>query len=422
MTSKCTAQSTPKAQAFFTEEASRQILLRIASVCDDKDLCDATFIFGDDDNMEEIRAPSQFMASSSSYFKAMFYPPTEDKRRVIPGIQGKTFRKILDYLFRGAVPLSSIEDAWKVKVAGRTFGFKELEELCTKFLKYRIDSKNLGHFLKNSTKYDTPDIREVVITRMVKDASTIFEDEQILELSETDLASILERKPDVQAKNVVPVLVNWARKKAKPDSSMPKLPSEQTEDHDMKSVNNEPSVIQEQPDGESNEVSENEMITSPGKAPGSNETIEADPKDGIENEANNTNEAEAANEDFIEPLRNLIKHVSWNCDDAEYYLKEVHCQKIMSENTKSLAMAQMLTSFIEMPVGTPQHSEVPGNQGSGKLSQRTSSQTRSQKGGKKRSSSRVWDREECEFVYEKGSKNPKVTSSVIKTEEDIVMS
>ena len=31
-------------------------------------------------------------------------------------MQPKTFRKILDYLFRGRVPLSSIEDAWKVKV------------------------------------------------------------------------------------------------------------------------------------------------------------------------------------------------------------------------------------------------------------------------------------------------------------------
>merc|ERR1711942_409206 len=152
------------------------------------------------------------MALSSSYFKDLFYPARFDKRWEVEGIQPKTFRKILDYLFRGRVPLGSIEDAWKVKVAGRTFDLKELEELCTKFLKCRIDSKNLVHFLKNTTKYDTPDLKEVVISRFVKDASSGFESDQVLELSESELLAIMERKPEVQAKKVMDVLIRWARK------------------------------------------------------------------------------------------------------------------------------------------------------------------------------------------------------------------
>ena len=153
------AASAPKEQAFFAEEATRQILTRIANVFNDNDLCDATFVVGEGLEKEDIPAPSQFMAISSPFFKDLFYPPREDKTREIPNMQPKIFRKILDYLFKGRVPLSSIEDAWKVKVAGRTFDLKELEELCTKFLKYRIDSKNLVHFLKNTTKYDTPDLK-----------------------------------------------------------------------------------------------------------------------------------------------------------------------------------------------------------------------------------------------------------------------
>merc|ERR1712088_487120 len=98
------------------------------------------------------------------------------------------------------------------KVAGRTFDLKELEELCTKFLKYRIDSKNLVHFLKNTTKYDTPDLKEVVISRFVKDASNGFESDQVLELSEQELLSIMERKPEVATKKVMDVLIRWARK------------------------------------------------------------------------------------------------------------------------------------------------------------------------------------------------------------------
>merc|ERR1712115_611132 len=97
---------------------------------------------------------------------------------------------------------------------------KELEELCTKFLKYRIDSKNLVHFLKNTTKYDTPDLKEVVISRFVKDASNGFESDQVLELSEQELLSIMERKPEVQAKKVMDVLIRWARKMYKAEKKI----------------------------------------------------------------------------------------------------------------------------------------------------------------------------------------------------------
>ena len=70
-----TTQERPAA-TFFTEEATRQILTRISNVFDDPDLCDATFIVGDNNEKEEISAPSQFMALSSPYFKKLFYPVT----------------------------------------------------------------------------------------------------------------------------------------------------------------------------------------------------------------------------------------------------------------------------------------------------------------------------------------------------------
>ena len=70
-----TTQDRPAA-TFFTEEATRQILARISNVFNDPDLCDATFIVGDDSEKEEINAPSQFMALASPYFKDLFYPPS----------------------------------------------------------------------------------------------------------------------------------------------------------------------------------------------------------------------------------------------------------------------------------------------------------------------------------------------------------
>merc|ERR1712165_465218 len=200
---------------FFTEEASRQILLRIANVFNDPDLCDAVFLVGDGEKDEEIPAPSQFMAVSSPYFKDMFYPPRldDDKKRVIEGMQPNVFRKILDYLFRGRVPLTSIDDAWRVKVAGRMFQLKELEELTTKFLKYRLDTNNILVYLKNSCKYECPDLKEVIVNRFLKDALAVLDDPAVLNLSEDEMLSLVEKKPEVQAKKLMSVLIRWAKKK-----------------------------------------------------------------------------------------------------------------------------------------------------------------------------------------------------------------
>ena len=46
-------------EAFFAEEATRQILTRIANVFNDTDLCDATFVVGEGAEKEEIPAPSE---------------------------------------------------------------------------------------------------------------------------------------------------------------------------------------------------------------------------------------------------------------------------------------------------------------------------------------------------------------------------
>merc|ERR1712190_588695 len=217
--------------------------------------------------------------------------------REIPDMQPKIFRKILDYLFRGRVPLSSIEDAWKVKVAGRTFDLKELEELCTKFLKYRIDSKNLVHFLKNTTKYDTPDLKEVVISRFVKDASNGFESDQVLEMGEQELLSIMERKPEVQAKKVMDVLIRWARKmykaEKKIESGEAKEGEEKKEDEKKEDKKDEEKKDDEKSDDKKKEDGEK-----------------------TDSEDKSAEKVEEEEEDFIEPLQFLVKYITWDHNDA----------------------------------------------------------------------------------------------------------
>ena len=68
------------------------------------------------------------------------------------------------------------------------------------------------HFLKNIIKYDTPDLRDVVIARLLKDADKAFDNEQMLDLSKEELLNIMAKRPQVKASKVVNVLIKWSKK------------------------------------------------------------------------------------------------------------------------------------------------------------------------------------------------------------------
>merc|ERR1712038_2207990 len=386
------ASTAPKEQAFFAEEASKQILIRIAGVLQDPDLCDASFIVEDGANKEEIRAPSQIMAMSSPYFKSLFYPSIigDSKEKEINGMQPKTFRKILDYLFRGRVPLSSIEDAWKVKVAGRMFQLKELEELCTKFLQYRIDSRNLIHFLKNTIKYDTPDLRDVVIARLLKDADKAFDNEQMLDLSEEELYNIMAKRPQVQGRKAMDVLIRWAKKRFAPEA--PKVEKkEEPEEKKVEEIKDvemkEEKKDDEKKDEEKKEESKMDVDAKPeeekkdetkkeGEEVKKDETKSEEKKDDVKKEEEKKEDdiveiideekkvtEEPQEYDYVERLGRFVKFITWDHTDAPYYLKEVRGKKVLSTEDQNEAMTKMLESFVA------NDGKSPAQQQAGKMQQ-----------------------------------------------------
>lgn len=388
--------------SFFTEEASRQILLRVASVFNDPDLCDAKFIVGEDDNQEEIPAPSQFMAVSSPYFKDLFYPPKldDDKRRVIKDMQPQTFRKILDYLFRGKVPLTSIDDAWKVKVAGRTFQLKELEELTTKFLKYRLDSQNLLIYLKNSCKYDCPDLREVIATRFLKDAIVVLDDPAVLDLSEEELLGLIQKRPEVQAKKMVAVLIKWAKKKynikgAEDEPFEKKIKLEDGEE--LKSIENGNSEKKEADVKEDDEKKEEEIKED-------NEKKEDDIKEEKETQS------------LVTYLQPFFQFVRWDHGDAEFFLKEVRNKNIMSLEDENNALLEMLQSYVDLKSVQQQKKPGPVSRGRGPM---PASKGRGRQAPEKGPAAGP----DLAFVGEKRSRNPGSGGYIIdKIDDDIIIS
>ena len=91
--------------------------------------------------------------------------------------------------------------------------------------------------MKNTIKYDTPDVRDVGISRLLKDADKAFENEQMLDLSEEELMNIMSRRPQVKASKVMDVLIKWAKKKLAleaPKVEKKEDPVEETKTEDKK--------------------------------------------------------------------------------------------------------------------------------------------------------------------------------------------
>ena len=70
----------------------------------------------------------------------------------------------------------------------------------------------------------------------------------------------------------------------------------------------------------------------------------------VEQTANNEEDKSSKPEQDIDLLKSLepfIKYVRWENKDADYFLKNVHGHKMMTEENENAAMASMLQSFID---------------------------------------------------------------------------
>merc|ERR1712141_227440 len=146
------------------------------------------------------------------------------------------------------------------------------------------------------------------------------------------------------------------------------------------------------------------------------QTEESVEKDKEQNEDQKTTPTEIE-EDFILPLENLVKHVTWTNNDAEYYLKEVNTKKILSEKVKNDAMSQMLQAFVDLkPISQPSPAAARMGPKSAQQ-QKTTPQNRNQKGGPQKRGADG----DCDVVMERITKVSKPASPRVKTEDEILL-
>ena len=255
------------------------------------------------------------------------------------------------------------------------FSLKNLRNYAQSFLQYRIDSRNLIHFLKNTIKYDTPDLRDVVISRLLKDAEKAFENEQMLELSEEELMNIMKRRPQVKAAKVMDVLIKWAKKKFALEAPKVEKKLEATEEpkkEEKEEVKDDVEMKEEKKDETTEETKKDEEKKEDTKVEEENkdtkveeekkdtetveekkdtekveETKEEKKEDAVKDEKANIMEVEEkpVELDLIVALQHFVKFVTWDHTDADYYLKGVKGKLILSMEDQNAALTQRVNKF-----------------------------------------------------------------------------
>merc|ERR1712179_493964 len=199
----------------------------------------------------------------------------------------------------------------------------------------------------------------------------------------------------------------------KEDEAKTDVPSEKTKETSEKDDKEENKIDQDEKAKEANDKKEEDKteVEQPKKV--------EDEKMNKEEETNTREEEE----NLIDQIEKLVKHITWDSNDAEYYLKDIHTKKILSENNKNIAMAQMLKSFVDLPVPV-QQSQTPAKLGPKSVQQQRASpqratpQNRNQRGGP---ASQKRPAGECDVVMERISKNPRASANNrVKTEDEIL--
>jgi hypothetical protein len=121
---------------------------------------------------------------------------------------------------------------------------------------------------------------------------------------------------------------------------------------------------------------------------------------------------------LIPSLQPFIKYIHWDHGDADFFLKEVRDNFIMTEEDENVAMGEMLKSFVDRK---PVQQMKPQ---AGQITRRTPATPASRRGGRQAPDKGPSSGPDLAVVGQKASKNPGSGGVIVvnKTDDDMVLS
>merc|ERR1712223_1458773 len=173
-----------------------------------------------------------------------------------------------------------------------------------------------------------------------------------------ELYNIMAKRPQVQGRKAMDVLIRWAKKRFALDA--PKV--EKKEEPEEKKVE-EVKDVEMKEEKKDDEKKEEEKKEDDKKEDDKKEEEkkEDDIVEIIDEEKKVTEEPQEY--DYVERLGRFVKFITWDHTDAPYYLKEVRGKKVLSTEDQNEAMTKMLESFVA------NDGKSPAQQQAGKMQQ-----------------------------------------------------
>merc|ERR1712115_600818 len=139
---------------------------------------------------------------------------------------------------------------------------------------------------------------------------------------------------------------------------------------------------------------------------------EEEKKEGDKSEEEKKKVEEKPN--LIPSLQPFIKYIHWDHADAEFFLKEVRNNKIMTEEEENVAMGEMLRSFVDKKPAAATKGQPS------RISSRSQPTPASRRGSPGPKSKGPASGPDLAVVGEKKSKNPG-SGGVIKMDDEILL-
>merc|ERR1719436_1128993 len=163
----------------------------------------------------------------------------------------------------------------------------------------------------------------------------------------------MAKRPQVQGRKAMDVLIRWAKKrfaleapKVEKKEEPEEKKVEEVKDVEMKEDDKreDDKTEESKKDEEKKEESKMDVDAKPEEEKKEEKKKEDDIVEIIDEEKKVTEEPQEY--DYVERLGRFVKFITWDHTDAPYYLKEVRGKKVLSTEDQNEAMTKMLESFV----------------------------------------------------------------------------
>lgn len=153
------------------------LLSRLGNLLQTSQWSDCTFIVGDGTTKREFRAHRILLAACSPVFEAMCFGPLAERGAIlVPDLEPRAFKSLLQYVYTDNVQFASVEDACDVLYAAKKYLISNLSQMCHLYMKRNMQVKDVVTVYEYAKLLEEEALYEPCLLMMKKYALEVLND------------------------------------------------------------------------------------------------------------------------------------------------------------------------------------------------------------------------------------------------------